>query len=70
MAKRRKVGRGGPQRRVSAKIRTLIHEGVPDGRGQAGAMAHSMERAKRLGEGGKYHRVGRGRKRRGSSSKR
>ena len=58
---RRKFGKAG-QRRVSEKISVLRHEGVPDGHGQAGAMAASMERSGRLGRHGKYRRVGRKRR--------
>lgn len=42
---------------VSKKISHLIHEGTPDGHGQAGAMALSMQRAGRLTKEGGYRRV-------------
>ena len=55
---RKKLGREG-QQRVSEKISKLVREGTPDGRGQAGAIAHSMERSGRLGPRGAYRPAGR-----------
>lgn len=46
------------QTKVSKKIGKLVREGIPDGHGQAGAMAMSMERAGRLTKSGGYRRVG------------
>lgn len=45
--------------RRSEKIEKLQREGVPDGKGQAAAMAYSMERAGRLRRHGRYVRKGR-----------
>lgn len=46
MAKHRRVSRQKrtKNRKRSRKIRKLIHEGYPDGHGQAGAIAYSMQR--------------------------
>lgn len=49
------------QKRISEKIDYLRHEGVPEK--QAVGEAEGMERSGRLGRHGKYHRVGRRKKR-------